>query len=179
MNRIPCVVTYNRQLQNIKDAIHKHWDLLKLSEKLEPVFQEEPFMAFKRNDNLKDVIGQKTIVNGRIQRKKDVRNQKGWCSPCNNHGNNLCCRHLRNTNQFMSNTTKQKYKIHPHVNCRSKFVIYLLECIICMIQYVMIQYVTIQYVGKSEPPMNIRINKHRDDVTREDAIQICQHFNKT
>ena len=36
----------------------------------------------------------------------------------------------------------------------------------------------IQYVGKSEPPMNIRINKHRDDITREDAIQVCQHFNQ-
>ena len=37
----------------------------------------------------------------------------------------------------------------------------------------------IQYIGKSEPPMNIRINKHRDDVTRVDAIQVCQHFNQT
>ena len=96
MNRIPCVVTYNRQLPNIKDAIHKHWNLLKLSEKLEPVFQEKPFMAFKRN-NLKDLIGQKTIVNGRVQRKKDVRNRKGWCSACNNHGNNLCSRHVTRT----------------------------------------------------------------------------------
>ena len=132
------MVTYNRQLPNIKDAIHKHWDLLKLNEKLKPVFQEKPLMAFKRNNNLKDLIGQKTIVNGRVQRKKVVRNRKGWCSPCNNHGNNLCCRHLRNTNQFMSNTTKQNYEIHHRVNCRSKFVIYLLECIICMIHYVMI-----------------------------------------
>ena len=37
----------------------------------------------------------------------------------------------------------------------------------------------IQYIGKSEPRMNIRINKHRDDVTREDAIQVCQHFTQT
>ena len=37
----------------------------------------------------------------------------------------------------------------------------------------------IQYVGKREPPMNIRINKHRDDVTREDAIHVCQYFNQT
>ena len=126
-------------------------------------------MAFKRNNNLKDLIGQKTIVNGKVQRKKDGRNRKGWCSPCKNHGNNLCCRHLRNTNKFMSNTTKQKYNIHHRVNCRSKFVIYLLECIMCKIQY----------VGKSEQPMNIRINKHRDNVTRVDAIQVCQHFNQT
>ena len=27
--------------------------------------------------------------------------------------------------------------------------------------------------------MNIRINKHRDDVSREDAIQVCRHFNQT
>lgn len=169
MNRIPCVVTYNRRLPNIKDAIHKHWDLLKLNEKLEPAFQEKPFMAFKRSKNLRDLIGQKTIVNGRLQRRKNVRDQKGWCSPCNSHGNNLCCRHVRNTNQFVSNITRETYKIHHRVNCRSKFVIYLMECIKCKIQY----------IGKSEPTMNIRINKHRDDVTREDAIQVCQHFNQT
>ena len=27
--------------------------------------------------------------------------------------------------------------------------------------------------------MNIRINKHRNDVFREDAISVCQHFTQT
>ena len=40
------------------------------------------------------------------------------------------------------------------VNCKSSFIIYLLECYIC----------NIQYVGKSETPFNIRLNNHRKDI---------------
>ena len=35
-----------------------------------------------------------------------------------------------------------------------------------------------QYVEKSEWPFNIRINKHRDDVLKHDAILASQHFKK-
>ena len=126
-----------------------------------------PFMAFKRNRNLRDIIGQKTIVNNKVKRNKDIITQKGWCSPCNSHGRNLCCRQMYNTNHFMINITKQKFKIHHWLNCRSKFVIYLLECKRCRIQL----------VGKSEWPMNIRVNKHRD-VFRVNAILVCQHYNQ-
>ena len=34
----------------------------------------------------------------------------------------------------------------------------------------------IQYIGKSEPPVNIRINKHRDDCKRTTSIEVDQHF---
>ena len=34
----------------------------------------------------------------------------------------------------------------------------------------------IQYVGKSEPPANIIINKHRDDCKITTSIDIDQHF---
>ena len=169
LQKMPCVVTYNQQLPPIKEAIDKHWDILKIDPKLRTVFSDKPFMAFKRNKNLRDIIGQKTVLNDKVRRHKDIATQKGWCSPCNSHGKNLCCRQIRNTNHFMSTSTKQTFKIHHRLNCRSKFVIYLLECKRC----------SIQYVGKSEWAMNIRINKHRDDVLREDAILACQHYKQT
>ena len=34
----------------------------------------------------------------------------------------------------------------------------------------------LQYVGKSEWNMNIRINNHRNDVFKEDAISAIKHF---
>ena len=54
------------------------------------------------------------------------------------------------------------------VNCKSSFVIYLLECYIC----------NIQYVGKSETPFNIRLNNHRKDVKNPNAIPACKDFNR-
>ena len=166
MKRIPCVLTYNSKLPNIKQAINKHWNILQINQQLQPIFNEKPIIAFRRNKNLRDILGQKTITQGRVQRKVSIKETKGWCRPCNSRNFNQCCRQIRNTNTFKSTQTKEEFKIYHHVTCKSKFVIYLLECIKC----------NIQYVGKSEWPMNIRLNKHRNDVFREDAIIVCQHF---
>ena len=40
LNRIPCVVTYNKKSPDIKGAIDRHWHLLKINSNLEPVFKE-------------------------------------------------------------------------------------------------------------------------------------------
>ena len=50
---------------------------------------------------------------------------------------------------------------------KSNFVIYLLECTIC----------SLQYVGKSETPFNLRLNNHRKDVKDANAILADKHFN--
>ena len=60
------------------------------------------------------------------------------------------------------------FKIYHGVNCKSNFVIYLLECYIC----------NIQYVDKSETPFNIRLNNHRKDVENPNAIPACKHSNR-
>ena len=123
-------------------------------------------IAFRKNKNLKDILGQKNIRNGKVERKLNIKNKKGWCRPCHSRNFNLCCQQVKNTNSFKSNQTNEEFKIFHLVSCKSKFVIYLLECVLC----------AIQYVGKSEWPMNIRLNKHRNDVFREEAIEVCQHF---
>ena len=88
-------------------------------------------MAYRRNTNLRDILGQKTILNGKVKRSTPIHERKGWCSPCNSRNFNLCCQQMRNTNTFKSNMTKQEFKIYHHVMCNSKFIIYLLECILC------------------------------------------------
>ena len=60
------------------------------------------------------------------------------------------------------------FKIYHWINCKSSFVIYLLEWYIC----------SIQYAGKSETPFNIRLNNHRKYVKNSNAIPASKHFNK-
>ena len=69
---------------------------------------------------------------------------------------------------FRSNQTNKTFKIYHRVSCKSSFVIYLLQCYIC----------DIQYVGKSETPFNIRLSNHRKDVKNPNAIPACKHFNR-
>ena len=47
------------------------------------------------------------------------------------------------------------------------YVIYLLECILCKIQY----------VGMSETSFNIRLNNHRKDIKKPNATEACKNFN--
>ena len=68
----------------------------------------------------------------------------------------------------LSNASGETFKIYHRVNCKISFVIYLLECYIC----------NIQYVGKSETPFNISLNNHRKDVKNPNAIPAWKHFNR-
>ena len=156
--KIPCILTYNTQLPNVKESINKHWNILKINPWLETIFNEKPSMAFRRNRNVRDIIGQKTILHDKVLREIHITNRKGWCSPCNNICNNLCCNQIGNTNEFTSNITNEKFKIYHHVNCKSKFIIYLLELqnTIC---------------GKSEWPMNFST-----ETMYSVSILVCQHF---
>ena len=64
------------------------------------------------------------------------------------------------TNTFMNQQTKHTY-------CKSEYVIYLLECILCKIQY----------VGKAETAFNLRLNNHGKD-TKKNYILACKYLQK-
>ena len=52
LNRIPCVVTYNKKLPDIKGAIDRHWHLLKINSNLEPGFKENRLWHLKGIETL-------------------------------------------------------------------------------------------------------------------------------
>ena len=60
------------------------------------------------------------------------------------------------------------FKIFHKLNCKSSFVIYLVECTLYKIQY----------VEKAETPFNIRLNNHRKDANGNNpkAIPASIHF---
>ena len=72
---------FPQNLPNIRSAINKHWNILKINPELEGTFQNtKPFLAYQRNRNLKDLIGQTTLNNNKVIQKKPT--EKGKCRPC-------------------------------------------------------------------------------------------------
>ena len=165
---IPLVVTYNKHLPNIKNTIDNNWNILKINQKLSKCFEDQPIIAYRRNKNLKDFIGQTKVTLGSISRGKTRTIQT--CSPCRSRPDNLCCKQVLTTNRFKSSTTHKEYSIFHKRSCKSSYVIYLLECKKCHIQY----------VGKSQMSLNLRINNHRKDAKnpQEDSIPAAKHFNQ-
>ena len=164
-NRIPLILTYNGTLPDIERAVNKLWDILKINRDFEQVFAELPIIAVRRNRNLQDILGKKTIINNRKQLRQST-NQNGYSKPCNSKSNNLCCTHVQSTSTFRSTVTFKTFKIYNKFNCRSKYPIYLKECVLC----------DKQYTGKPETAFNLRLNNHRKDVNQRNSLQADQQF---
>ena len=168
MKRASCVpssVTYNRTLSNIKNVLQQHWHLLKTDSTLEEIFQQTPILAFRSNRNLKYIIGGNKREFNKVKRKS-LTIAKGNYTPCLSNNRTLCCRQIIKTTTFQSNQNKMTYTIYHNVHCKSKYAIYLMECTKCKLQH----------VGKAETELNLRINNHRKDVLKLNAIPVNRHF---
>ena len=86
--------------------------------------------------------------------------------PCNSNLNNLCCTQVQSINTFRITVTYKTFKIYNKLNCKSKCLIYLMECVLC----------NKQYIGKSETTFNLRLKNHWKDVNKQNLLQADQHF---
>ena len=66
--------------------------LLKNNKGLEHVFKEQPTIAYRRNKNLRNMIGGTTIENIKVVRKKKPILKSSYCKPCFSRTNNHCCK---------------------------------------------------------------------------------------
>ena len=167
-NYLILCVTYNKTLPNIKTILEKHWHILNVNPELKEVFENKPLLAFRKNKNLRQLIGGNTIE----KNKKLLTTNKfinGKCSPCFSNSRTLCCKQVTKTEHFESNQTNRTFRIFQKTTCKSNFIIYLLECELCKIQD----------VRKPETAFNIQLNNHRKDVKDPRAIPVDKHFNQT
>ena len=164
-NRIPLSITYKRILPNISKIVNRNWNILQISNEFHGVFQATPMIAFKRSQNLQEIIGGHTVKQGKVF-KKNLARINGNSVPCSSTRPSLCCTQVLNIQTFTSQQTKRTFNTFHKLTCKSQNVIYLMECILCKIQY----------VGKSENPFNLRLNNHRKDVYNPKAISACNHF---
>ena len=143
---MPLILTYNRFLPNLTAVTRKIWNTLQTKKDIRELFQEHPIIAFKRNKNLNEIIGGACIENGKVK-KFNITTRKGKCAPCLTGKWNLCCNQVLTISTCMSQQTRQTFNIF--FNCKSEHFIYIMECILC----------EMQYVRKIET-FNTRLNNH-------------------
>ena len=100
-DRIPYLITYNRKLPMMRKIINKHWNVLQINPGLEEIFQNNPFVAYKRNKNLQEIIGGHTIKNGKVF-KAHSKSREGKCESCNKSKSSLYCKQVIDTSTFQS-----------------------------------------------------------------------------
>ena len=128
--RLPLTVTYNKTLRDLKTIIDRNWHILQIEPKLKEIFAEPPILAFKRNKNIRDIIGgNKLFDNKKILNVKKFSKEK--CQPCFTRSINLCCKQLKTCSTFQSAFNKNTFLIRHNVTSKSSCVIYLMEYCLC------------------------------------------------
>ena len=78
-------------------------------------FENNPFVVYKGNKNLQEIIGSHTIKNGKVF-KVHSKSREGKCEPCNTSKPSLCCKQVIDTSTFQSYQTQQLYTIFHKLN---------------------------------------------------------------
>ena len=60
-NHLNLCVTYSKTIPNIKTILEKHWHILNVSPELKKVFENKPLLNFRKNKNLRQLIGGNAI----------------------------------------------------------------------------------------------------------------------
>ena len=146
--------------------IPKHWNLLAINKSLKEIFNYQLITAFNRNKNLKELIGSNKI--GKKDKVKKWQIQKlepGKFSPGLTILRLLYFVAGKYEKQLLSRVSKpKKYSktlIVPSVK------LYIWRSAFCVIN---------NSVGKAETSFNIRLNNHRKDAKKDDAMIACKHF---
>ena len=158
---VPYVITYNSSLPNIGEIINKYWGLLALSEKqsVKYVFQHKPILAFKRPQNLGDIL-----IHSKINFSQ---NSTGSVSAYKKRR----CTHCKTINESDNSSSTSETFLHKQdFNCTSENVIYLITCKKC----------NAQYVGQTHQKVSKRMNSHRFDMMHypESITNVSVHFNE-
>ena len=132
---------YNRFLPKLTAVVHKKWNILQT---------KNNYGDYSKNTQLQNYILSRT----------------GKFAPCLSDEKTLCYNQVLTTNTFMSQRIKWAFNIFFNLNCESEYNIYLIECILCKIQY----------VGKAGTAFNLRLNNHRKDTKNPNSILACKHF---
>ena len=165
--RTPFTTTYNHHHPPIQQIINAHWPILQTSKRTATALTDPPVVAYRRNKNLRDILGQTHLSRGKKIVKSTKPDRYTGSYACLTSTKNQCCRHVQSTKTFSSDNTGETLRILHNLNCRSQNIIYLGHCALCP---------RTQYVGKSEPPANLRINTHRRDVTGPLGGAFDKHF---
>jgi hypothetical protein len=143
--RVPFVLTFHPRLRQLGTVLRKHFHLIQRNERLRKAFPDTPIVAFRRQQNLKDML-----VHTGTRKDVKVENTVKSCKDARCK----CCSHLKETEEFSIND--QKHIVRSGGTCKSGNVIYAIRCRIC----------NLWYIGESGLKLHSRLNGHRSSIKR-------------
>ena len=143
------VLTYDSRHNKASRTVSEQMSTLHMDEKLCKIFPDPPLISFRRNRNLRDLL-----VSARLPDPKtdEHTNEPGFFE-CPNK--KCSVREFVVTgNKFSSTVTKQSFPINDYITDKMDWLIYLITCKKC----------GMQYVGKTTTSLYTRFTGHKSDI---------------
>ena len=120
---IPLILTHHPSNHQIKDIIHKIWEILKFSSKSTEIMPLKPLMVTRRNTNLKDALitGSSKVEDSKHPAVSGKEIQNYW-EPCHIEKCNICNSIYKGT--ISNKHSKTETKTLHNVDCNTTNVIY-------------------------------------------------------
>jgi hypothetical protein len=120
--RIPLVLTFSRALPNVGQLVQKHLPVLHTSDRMKEIFPNPPIAAFRRDNNLQDILVQKKHIKLFFQ-------QPNSCAPCRSKKCAICP-YVIEADTFIG-VNGASYKVRNQITCKSTNVVYAVCCKRC------------------------------------------------
>lgn len=165
--REPLVVTFHPNMPPLHKLIKKHHNVMINEDmRLQRCFKEPSIVAFKRSQNLRDLLVRARVSKGK--RSSRVVNGFKRCERiCE-----MCIRSHNNVKEHTCERTGQSWQISAPITCLTKNIVYRLTCKKCpQSEFV--------YIGQTERRACDRFADHRGYVTQGKINQPAgEHFTK-
>ena len=163
----PVMVTnYNPCNPNIKEIIHRNWNIIENSPDCGPIFKDKPIIGFRKLPNLRNLL-----TNASTQYPPSILD-KTPAKPtiCTRLGKCTYCPLLKNKDTVECNFTKKSHKtidLPKHVTCEISNVIYLITCTKCHKHY----------VGETSRALRKRMYEHKASAQKDgQPTPVSRHF---
>ena len=155
LDRVPFITTFNPGLPNITHILGKYFHILQSSDRCRKAISNLPILSFRRSTNLRDILVHAAVKTHQTLGFHSCRDKR--CKTCKS---------ALFTNNIKISTTGQIFNIKHSLTCKSFNIIYLITCKKC----------SKQYVGKTETPLNIRVNNYRCFINTKRKDNLANHF---
>ncbi|XP_072000686.1 uncharacterized protein [Engystomops pustulosus] len=147
----PCLVTtYNNQWRDIYQILQNNWDILLSDSRLHLHIPKKTKLISRRAQNLKDALTSSHFQRPTTSIGTGLRLRGSFpCGDCS-----ICPRMVVSKDSFLHPKNHSKFRLRDYVNCRTKNVIYVLQCSCPMI-----------YVGQTGQELRRRIQQHLSSIT--------------
>jgi hypothetical protein len=156
--RTVAVLPYHPHNLAVRNILLRNFSLLQQDPTLKAVFRQPPLIAFKRDQNLRDLL-----VRSAHRTTSSSSASTPGCKPC---GSNKCktCPYIDPSTTFK--TPSGQFTVRSALSCKSTNIVYILTCTLC----------NMMYVGETGRSLNDRFTEHQRSMRLCYNDPVGQHF---